>query len=154
MLASCDTASSEATVRLTDSDFETSNELVIAFHVMESYAMFDDWDLITDEECSLDPSVVDFAQKYEIDSMIIAIKLHLFSLAAQYPPAGGEYVLVAARLKEWGLCGRLFGSLEHSSDYDCGYVTDMRREMDWRGWSPAMIEELGRIGHKFAWAVQ
>lgn len=29
----------------------------------------------------------------------------------------------------------------------------MRREMDRRGWTPAMIEELGKIGPKLAWAV-
>jgi len=121
---------------------------------MECPSVPDTWAIIKyDQGCCLDASVVAFAQKYEIISVVIAIKLHLFSLAAQYPTYGGEYVLVAASLKEWDLCGRLIGSLEYSRDFETGEVINMRREMDWRGWTPAMIEELGKIGPKFAWAV-
>lgn len=154
MLNSCDKLSSEATVRLTDPDFETANELVIALLAMECPTASDLWATIRyDQECCLDASVVAFAQKYEMNSVVVAIKIHLFSLAAQYPPDGGEYVLVAASLELWDLCGRLIGSLEQSRDDEDGEVKAMRRQMDWRGWTPANMEELVNIGNEFAWAV-
>lgn len=66
MLNSCDESSSEATARLTDPDFETANELVIAILVVECPSVPDTWAIIKyDQGCCLDASVVAFAQKYE-----------------------------------------------------------------------------------------
>jgi hypothetical protein len=60
---------------------------------------------------------------------------------------------VAAKLRDWRLCGRLIESLEEIRDSDELGIIGMRQIMDWRGWKPKIVGELYSIGTKFTWAV-
>jgi hypothetical protein len=152
MLAVCETPSSPAALRLTDADFETVEAIDIA---LSAIGRGDNKDVSIaqsiSEGCILDVTAVSFAKKYEMASVLTAIKVYLYDLAVQYTPQGGEYVMVAASLKEWVLCGRLLANLQKASNYK--EEVKMRRMMDWRGWTPKIMEELYSIGTKFTWAV-
>jgi hypothetical protein len=95
-----------------------------------------------------------FAKKYDMKFVTASIKNHLFALAAQYPPEGAGYCLVAAHLSEWALCGRLIETIGQDED---GHPTSgekrMWRMLVWRGWTPEIIEALGKVSLRFVWAV-
>jgi hypothetical protein len=55
----------------------------------------------------LDLHLVFFAKKYDMKSILDAIKPHLFGLVISFPPAKVRLVLVAAALRQRGLCRRL-----------------------------------------------
>jgi hypothetical protein len=153
MLVLCETPSYPATLRLTDTDFETESAVDIVLSAIRRPDKRDN--TIADavaEGCTLNADAVAFAKKYEMDWVLTAIKIFLYDHAIQYDdPWGGEYVMVAASLNEWVLCGRLLANLQETSDDED--EVEMRRMMDWRGWTPDIVKELNSIGPNFTWAV-
>jgi hypothetical protein len=106
-------------------------------------------------EYRLNVMMVRFARKYEMTSILDAIKLYLFTLMTKFPPTGGRFALVAAELKEWDMCGRLVMTLDPSTMTTGDDIGDkeMRQTLDWRGWTPEIIRELSDISEMFLWAV-
>ena len=153
MLETCATPDMQPTLRLTDPEFESAVSLSSILPIVKEQAEEDPehWISIRDY---LDVNMVNFAQKYEMISVLNNIKLYLFKLAAQFPPKGGQHVLEAATLGEWDLCGRLVMSLD--SRHEDGHMeedTYIRQVLDWRGWTPEIIRDLSKISDKFLWAV-
>jgi hypothetical protein len=91
--------------------------------------------------------------KYDMKSIVAAIKVYLFGLAAQHPPNGGEHIIEAGLLREWALCGRLIASLDVTQSDEYGALVDMRRMMDWRGWTSLDMQMLRDVNPRFEWAV-
>ena len=140
-------------VQLTDPDTEGSTTLEVALSILVDIDDGDPDSLYSVLEWSMDPSVVRFAQKYEMKIMIAAIKAFLFDSVTQYPPTGWQHILVAAVLGEWALCGRLIATLNHDMHNERDDVKEMRRMMDWRGWRQDDLDALTQVGAKFVWAV-
>jgi hypothetical protein len=67
----------------------------------------DDLDLRESIDHHLDLQLVSFAKKYDMKSILDAIKPHLFGLVISFPPAKVRLVLVAAASGQGGLCRRL-----------------------------------------------
>jgi hypothetical protein len=152
MVSACNDTSN--IVQLSDSDLEISCRLRDAFELIVSIE--DDDPKVSDSvvESSCRRETILFAQKYEIKSIISAIKLYLLSLVTRYPPEGGEYFLTAAQMGEWTLCGRLIGALEHRPhDWDSWDFDSFHIMLDWRRWTPSTMDWLGRMGTKFVWAI-
>jgi len=152
MVATCHNTSDEI-VRLTDRALEQSHPLQAVLEIIVAIDRNDSklfTEYIQDNLC---PSIVSLALKYEMKSVVAEIKMFLFSLIAQWPPKGGEFVLEAAQLGEWSLCGRLVASLNIARRDEEYEVKEMRRMLDWRGWTPDIMDELGRVGARFSWAV-
>ena len=139
-------------VELTDPDTESDIVLDVALEILVG---IDDENSksVHDKLYHMTLSIIRFAQKYEIKSMIAAIKVYLFSSVAQYPPVGGDHTLVAAVLGEWALCGRLIATLDNDRHDVSEAMEEMRRMMDWRGWQQDDLTELAKVGAKFVWAV-
>jgi len=154
MLETCASPDTQATLHLTDPDIESALPLFDSLMVIKSQAENDHVELYHTFRDGLDMNMVNFAKKYDISSTLDAIKLHLFELASEFPPMGGRHVLVAATLEEWNLCGRLVMGLDAwqgNGWIDCD--EHMRQMLDWRGWTPEIIQELSKISEKFLWAV-
>lgn len=146
-------APANATLHLTDPDIETAGQLFSIFDILQN---FDDVNEVQEAlDGRLDPRMVAFVKKYDMKPILDAIKIHLYSLSAMFPPCGGEFVLVAAALGEWALCGRLVMTLDERDGDDEQDVrcTEMRQLLDWRGWTPYIIRQLLQISDKFLWAV-
>jgi len=120
-------------VHLTDPDIERGFAISNVLDILVDIGKYVWKDLDYYEERFMSPSAARFALKYEVNSVIAAMKAWLFRSVAQYPPEGGEYILEAAVLGEWALCGRLIASLDHAPNFDLGRMTPMLRMMDWRG---------------------
>ena len=140
-------------VQLSDHDTEDSYTLNTALKILVDVDDEDSKSLSDNLENNMTPSVVRFAQKYEMKSMIAAIKAYLFRSIAQYPPVGGAHTLVAAILGEWVLCGRLIATLSNDMPTNSCAVWEMRRMMDWRRWRQDHLDELTKVGSRFVWAV-
>jgi hypothetical protein len=153
MIETCSGASSRAELRLTDAAFEKAADIEGILNVVESI-IDEDPDIGDVFENHLDIAMVRFAQKYQMNSILDAIKINLFDLVTNFPPIGGRFVLVAASLEEWSLCGRLVMALDSSGrSYPLYEEYDMRQALDWRGWTPKIILELSQISEMFLWAV-
>lgn len=155
MLATCKESSSGNPIRLSDTEFETAVTIEGILLVVKSLEGHDDIDLHDVIWIHLDLQLVSFAKKYDMRSILDAMKLHLFGLVTSFPPEGGEFVLVAAALREWDLCGRMIITLDQHLGRN-GRDTlekDMRKMLDWRGWSPDMMREITQIDENLPWAI-
>jgi hypothetical protein len=99
MLAIGDKTTSNA-VHLTDTDIERSYPISIALGILVDFHEYAWKPLDAHTERRMTPPVVRFALKYEMQSVIAAIKALLFRSVAQYPPEGGEHIIIAAVLGE------------------------------------------------------
>jgi len=161
MLATCDKSSSHATLNLTNPGIEYAANLTIVLRVIEVV----DQPVLFSETLIFNPSedVVSFALKYEMKPVLDAVKLEIFSLVTSFPPRGSGFILSAARMKEWNLCGRLVTLLddpvESYVDSEPGIHSHadvnacMRRLFDWRSWTPASMRVLSEISEEFLWAL-
>jgi len=84
--------------------------------------------------------------------VIAAIKTYLSGLAAEYPPTGENYWPAAAHMSERALCGRFIAAL-NSSQYEYEEERPSPRMLDWRAWTPEIMDALGRVSTRFAWTV-
>jgi hypothetical protein len=99
MLALGDKTTSNA-VHLTDTDIERSYPISIALGILVDFNDYAWKPLDAHTECFMTPPVVRFALKYEMKSVIDAIKAYLFRSITQYIPDGGEHIIPAAVLGE------------------------------------------------------
>jgi len=161
MLATCDKSSSHATLNLTDPGVEYAANLTIVLRVIEVVnqpVLFSETLIFNSSD-----DMVSFALKYEMKSVLDAVKMEVFNLVTSFPPRGTGFILSAARIKEWNLCGRLVALLDHTierpdeSELDNYSHTDnmvnMRKLFDWRSWTPASMRVLSEISEEFLWAV-
>jgi hypothetical protein len=99
MLSIGDKTTSNA-VHLTDTDIERSYPISIALGILVDFHDYTWKALDAHTERLMTPPVVRFALKYEMKSVIAAIKAYLFRSVAQYPSEGGEHIIIAAVLGE------------------------------------------------------
>jgi hypothetical protein len=151
MVSACGIASD--TLQLTDSEIERSYHLRTALEIIATIDKDDSNATRNILNRFLSIQVVLFAKKYDIKSVISAIKVFLFGLATQYPPDGGKHCVEAAHLGEWALCGRLVETLEEWREDEPNGTMDTRRMLDWRGWTPDIIDMLELVSRRFLWAV-
>jgi hypothetical protein len=156
MIATCGDASD--TVHLTDPDLEKGHPLQAVFELLAALDR-DDFNAIAVvlrahlSTSGLSSTIIALAKKYDIKSIIAAIKIFLYGLATRYPPEGGQYCIEAAHLGEWALCGHLIAALHEASISDVKDKTGVRRMLDWRGSSHVCMAVLARAGSRFSWAV-
>jgi hypothetical protein len=152
MFETCPESDTQATIHLSDPDFESADSLCAILAIIKDQAE-NNPEFHQIISIDLDINMVNFVKKYE-DSTMNAIKLHLFDLASEFPPDGGRHVLVAATLAEWNLCGRLVIALDGWQGNTWIEESDrMRKVLDWRAWTPEIMRELSQISEKFLWAV-
>jgi hypothetical protein len=148
MIATCGDKSE--TLHLTDHEFESSLNLSSVFEAMAAIDENHQHDTTRAAVRFMTELTVLFAQKYEMKSVLAALKTHLFGLATQYPPSGGQCWLAAAHMSEWALCGRLIASI--GTGYQGPLVVHMRKKLDCKGWTPGTMFELARVSTRFLWA--
>jgi hypothetical protein len=146
---------SQGEVRLGDTDFEIATDLERSLLLIGSFAPGLNVEFDRLLETHLRVSFIYFIRKYDMFPIIDSVRLHLFDLAAQFPAVGGNFALEAAALGEWDLFGRLVMTLDEafvSGGDDVGQQR-MRRKLDWRGWTPKIMQELSKINENLPWAV-
>jgi len=105
IISTCGNTSSNV-VHLGDHDVEDSFEVETILKCIIAIENSDSDNLVYLIEDRLTSQTIRFAIKYEMKLVIAEIKMFLFSLIAQWPPKGGQFVLEAAHLAEWSLCGK------------------------------------------------
>jgi len=151
MISVCNDSSK--TLHMTDSDFETFwhlSEILASVEKLDNQDAGAGWPGYPG--LSLKTCIL-FAQKYDMKSVIAAVKLSLNENLTRYPPKGGEHFLDAALLGEWNLCGRLIGVLDHQENLDRDELRGFRQILDWRYWTIDTMHDIGQVGSKFLWAV-
>jgi hypothetical protein len=154
MLATCEQNSSGDSIHLSDAETETAatiEGILLVVETLERHGGY--FREIFDQH--LDLHLICFAKKYDMRSILDAMKLYLFGLVTSFPPEGGESVLVAAALREWDLCGRIIITLDQNIGRN-GRDTlekDMRKTLDWRGWTPETMREITQIDENLPWAI-
>ena len=138
-------------VQLTDTDIETAFSLEATFGILAAIDENNQHNLVVAMDRLATDRVVRLAEKYDMKLVSEKIRYHLFSIATQYPPSGGHLWLAAAHMSEWALCGRLVASICTGHQGPLAVLT--RKMLDWRGWTPGTVLELGRVSSKFLWSV-
>lgn len=151
-LETCKEAGSKVEIQLTDPHFESSATLETILWIIR--VIDDRMEVQHGLRDSLDVKMLLLAQKYEMDSIIDATRLYLFELACSFSSEGARFVLVAAMLEEWNVCGRFVMALDVWEGKNwMEEEAHLRRMLDWRGWTPEIMKELSQVSDHFLWAV-
>lgn len=152
--------SASDTVTLTDPDFEHVELVRVILEIIDNFESDNEHDFRSVSDDQLSAELVFFAKKYDMKLVIHSIKMCLFGFIAQFPPRGGEHCMIAAHLGEWVLCLRLIESLDEWQGPDLDDEGEyppvklhMRKMLDWRGWTPEIMDTLGKVSTRFTWAI-